>query len=33
MELDGHLLRVTHIRCCIDTIDYPDDENEVARNI
>jgi hypothetical protein len=31
--LDGHLHRVTHSRCCIDTIDSPDDENEVARNM
>jgi hypothetical protein len=31
--LDGHLHRVTHTRCCIDTIDSPDDEHEVARNM
>jgi hypothetical protein len=31
--LDGHLQRVTHTRCCIDTIDSPDDEHEVARNM
>jgi hypothetical protein len=31
--LDGHLHRVTHTRCCIDTIDYPDDQHEVARNM
>jgi hypothetical protein len=31
--LDGHLDRVTHNRCCIDTIDSPDDEHEVARNM
>ena len=24
---------VTHIRCCIDTIDSPDDEHEVARDM
>jgi hypothetical protein len=31
--LDGHLHRVTHTRCCIDTINSPDDEHEVARNM
>jgi hypothetical protein len=31
--LDGHLHRVTHTRSCIDTIDSPDDEDEVARNV
>jgi hypothetical protein len=31
--LNGHLQRVTHTRCCIDTIDSPDDEHEVARNV
>jgi hypothetical protein len=31
--LDGHLHSVTHIRCCIDTIDSPDDEHEFARNM
>jgi hypothetical protein len=31
--LDGHLQRVTHIRCCIDTIDSPEDEHGVARNM
>jgi hypothetical protein len=31
--LDGHLHRVTHTRCFIDTIDSPDDEHEVARNM
>jgi hypothetical protein len=25
--------RVTYTRCCIDTIDSPDDEHEVARNM
>jgi hypothetical protein len=25
--LDGHLHRVTNNRCCIDTIDSPDDEH------
>jgi hypothetical protein len=30
--LDGHLPRVTHTRC-IDTIDSPDDEHGVARNM
>jgi hypothetical protein len=29
---DGHLHRVTYTRSCIDTIDSPDDEHEVARN-
>jgi hypothetical protein len=24
---------VTHTRCCIDAIDSPDDEHEVARNM
>jgi hypothetical protein len=28
--LDGHLRSVTHTRCCIDTIDSPDDEHEFA---
>jgi hypothetical protein len=31
--LDGHLHRVTQTRGCKDTIDSPDDEHEVARNI
>jgi hypothetical protein len=31
--LDGHLHRVTHTRCCTDTIDSPDDEHEVDRNM
>jgi hypothetical protein len=31
--LDGYLHRVTHTRCCIDTIDSPDNEHEVARNM
>jgi hypothetical protein len=31
--LDGHLHRVTYTRRCIDTIDSPDDEHEVARNM
>jgi hypothetical protein len=31
--LDGHLHRVTHTRCCIDTIDSPDDEHGVAQNM
>jgi hypothetical protein len=31
--LDGHLHRVTYTRCCIDTIDSPDDKHEVARNM
>jgi len=30
---DGNLHRVTYIRCCIDTIDSPDDEHEDARNM
>jgi len=29
---DGHLHRVTYTRCCIDTIDSPDDEHKVARS-
>ena len=29
----GHLRRVTYTRCCIDTIDSPDDEHGVARNM
>ena len=28
----GRRHRVTYTRCCIDTIDSPDDEHEVARN-
>jgi hypothetical protein len=31
--LDGHLHRVTYTRSCIDTIDSPDDEHQVARNM
>ena len=30
---DGHLHRVTYARCRIDTIDSPDDEYLVARNM
>jgi len=30
---DGHLHRLTYTRCCIDTIDSPDDEHKVARNM
>jgi hypothetical protein len=30
---NGHLHRVTYTRGCIDTIDSPDDEHEVARNM
>jgi hypothetical protein len=30
---NGHRQRVTYTRCCIDTIDFPDDEHEVARNM
>jgi hypothetical protein len=30
---DGHLYRVTYTRRCIDTIDSPDDEHGVARNM
>jgi len=29
----GHRHRVTYTRCCIDTIDSPDYEHEVARNM
>ena len=29
---NGHRHTVTYTRCCIDTIDPPDDEHEVARN-
>jgi hypothetical protein len=32
-QTDGHLHRVTYTRRCIDTIDSPDDEHEVARNM
>jgi hypothetical protein len=28
-----HSVSVTHTRCCIDTIDSPDDEHEVAQNV
>jgi hypothetical protein len=31
--LDGHLHRVTYTIHCIDTIDSPDHEHEVARNM
>jgi hypothetical protein len=31
--LDGLLHRVTYTRCCIDTINSPDDEHGVARNM
>jgi transposase len=31
--LDGHLHRVTYTRCCIHTIDSPDDVHGVARNM
>ena len=31
--LDGHLHRVTYTRCCIGTIDSPDDEHKVAQNM
>jgi hypothetical protein len=27
------IFRVTYTRCCIDTIDSPDDEHKVARNM
>ena len=30
---DGHLHRMTYTRCCIDTIDSPDDKHKVARNM
>jgi len=30
---EGHLNRVTYTRCCIDTIDSPEDEHKVARNM
>ena len=30
---DGHLHRVTYAKCRIDTIDSPDDEHLVARNM
>jgi len=30
---DGHLHRVTYTRCLIDTIESPDDEHGVARNM
>ena len=31
--LDGHLHRVTHTRCPINTIHSPDDEHRGARNM
>jgi len=31
--LNGHLYRVTFTRCCIDTINSPDDGHMAARNI
>jgi len=30
---NGHRHRVTYTRGCIDTIDSPDDEHDVARNM
>jgi hypothetical protein len=30
---NGYRHRVTYTRCCIDTIDSPDDEHELARNM
>jgi len=30
---NGHIHRVTYTTCCIYTIDSPDDEHEVARNM
>jgi len=30
---NGHWHTVTYTRCCIDTIDSPDDEHEVARKM
>jgi hypothetical protein len=30
--LDGHLHTVTYTRCCIDTINSPDDEHGVPRS-
>jgi len=30
---NGHRHRMTYTRCCIETIDSPDDEHEVARNM
>ena len=30
---DGQLHRVTCTRCCNDTIDYPDDEHKIVRNV
>jgi len=33
MSLDGHLHRVTHTRCRINTTDSPDDEHRGARNV
>jgi hypothetical protein len=30
---DGHLHRVIYTRQCIDTIDSPDDDHRVARNM
>jgi hypothetical protein len=31
--LNGHLYRVTYTRCCIDTINSPDDGHMVAQNM
>ena len=31
--LNSHQQRMTYTRCCTDTIDSPDDEHEVARNM
>ena len=30
---DGHLHRIAYVKCRIDTIDSPDDEHMVARNM
>ena len=30
---DGHLYRVTYTRCCVDTINSPDDGHMAAQNM
>jgi len=32
-QIKKRMIRVTYTRCCIDTIDSPDDEHMAARNI
>jgi hypothetical protein len=33
LQTEGHLHRVTYTRCCIHTINSPDNEHGVARNM